>query len=368
MGFIEVVDVHKRFGKTVALRGVSLSIREGELFAILGPSGCGKTTLLRVIAGFEQPDEGRVLIGGQDVTDLPPDKRGTVMVFQNWALWPHMTVYENIAFGLKLRKLPKTEIEERVRWVLELLGLKGLENRYPSQLSGGQQQRVALARALVVKPRVLLLDEPLSNLDAKLRLKLRAELRKLQRQLGITMVYVTHDQEEAMSLADRIAVMRDGRVEQVGTPEELYNKPATLFTAVFLGRTSLVTGKVVDVDGDKAIVSLGGNNLVRAVNHGLSPGDEAAVAVKADGARVTKPSKMEYYTSIRGKVTVSMYLGSFNEIRLALPGTGQEILLDLPVEEPLPKPGEEVEAYVPLRNVHAFPIEEEVVRSLKEQA
>jgi ABC-type Fe3+/spermidine/putrescine transport system ATPase subunit len=367
LSYIEVVDVHKRFGKTVALRGVSLAVREGEFFAILGPSGCGKTTLLRIIAGFEQPDEGRVLIGGNDVTNLPPDKRGTVMVFQNWALWPHMTVYDNIAFGLRLRKLPREEIDRRVKWVLDLLGLKGLEHRYPSQLSGGQQQRVALARALVVQPKVLLLDEPLSNLDAKLRLKLRGELKKLQRKLNITTIYVTHDQEEAMSLADRMALMRDGRIEQVGSPEELYNNPATLFTAIFLGRTSLLVGKVVDLDGDLAIVTIGGVQ-VKAINHGLSRGDEAAVAVKADGARITRPTRESNYTTLRGRVTVSMYLGSFNEIRLQLADGQQEVLLDLPIEEPLPKQGEEVEVYVPLRNIHAFPAEEELVKSLREQA
>jgi ABC-type Fe3+/spermidine/putrescine transport system ATPase subunit len=364
-GFIRVEGVVKRFGRTVALRGVSLSVEKGELFAILGPSGCGKTTLLRIIAGFEIPEEGRVFIGGRDVTDVPPDKRGTVMVFQNWALWPHMTVYENIAFGLKLRKLPEKEIRERVRWVLELLGLEGLENRYPGQLSGGQQQRVALARALAVKPKVLLLDEPLSNLDAKLRLKLRGELKKLQRQLGITMVYVTHDQEEAMSLADRMAVMRDGVVEQVGTPSELYRHPRTLFTAVFLGRTSLVLGKVLEEEDGRVTVAIG-ETRIQAVNHGLAPGDQAAVVVKADGARLTPP-KTEY-TTIEGTVSVVMYLGGFIELRVTPPGVQHEVMLDLPPDASPPPPGEKVRAYVPLENVHAFPVEKKIVREAMEQA
>ncbi|KSW11798.1 spermidine/putrescine ABC transporter ATP-binding protein [Pyrodictium occultum] len=365
MSFIEVRGVVKRFGRTVALRGVNLSIGKEELFSILGPSGCGKTTLLRVIAGFEVPDEGRVFLEGDDVTELAPDKRGTVMVFQNWALWPHMTVYDNIAFGLRLRRLPREEIDRRVRWVLELLGLEGMENRYPGQLSGGQQQRVALARALVVQPRVLLLDEPLSNLDAKLRLRLRGELRKIQRQLGITMVYVTHDQEEAMSLSDRMAIMRDGLIEQVGRPEELYRSPKTLFTAVFLGRTTLVLGKVEDVEGETVVVRVG-STLLRAMNHGLSRGDEAAVVVKAEGARLHPPEEGGY-EAVKGRVTVSMYMGSFIEIRLLIPGTRYELLLDLPSDVEQPRVGSEVKVYVPLPNLHAYPVEERIVKEAMEQ-
>ncbi len=365
VAFIRAENIVKRFGRTVALKGVSLSIERGELFAILGPSGCGKTTLLRVIAGFEQPDEGRVYIGGRDVTDVPPDKRGTVMVFQNWALWPHMTVYDNIAFGLRLRKLPRDEIHRRVMWTLELLGLKGLENRYPGQLSGGQQQRVALARALAVKPEVLLLDEPLSNLDAKLRLKLRGELKKLQRQLGITMVYVTHDQEEAMSLADRMAVLRDGRLEQLGRPEDLYRRPETLFTAAFLGRTSLVLGKVVELEGGYATVRIG-DTVVKAVAHGIAPGEEAAVVVKADGARL-QPKPGRDYTRIRGRVTVSMYLGPFIEVRILPPGARHEVMLDLPSDATPPEPGSDAEIYVPVENIYAFPKVEEIVKETLEQ-
>ncbi|BEP18276.1 ABC transporter ATP-binding protein [Pyrofollis japonicus] len=367
MGFIDVENVVKTFGKTVALRGVSLSIEKGELFAILGPSGCGKTTLLRIIAGFEVPDSGRVLLEGRDVTNLPPDKRGTVMVFQNWALWPHMTVYENIAFGLRLRKLSKEEIDRRVKWALELLGLKGMENRYPGQLSGGQQQRVALARALVVEPRVLLLDEPLSNLDAKLRLRLRGELRKLQRELGITMVYVTHDQEEAMSLADRIAVMRNGIVEEIGTPEQLYSNPSRLFTAVFLGRTTLVLGKVAEIADNIAKVVIG-NAEINAINHGLGKGDSAAVVIKAEGATTRKPSNIQDYVVIKGTVSVSMYIGSFIEIRVSIPGLKHDILLDLPSDEKQPETGSTIEVYVPLRNIHAYPAEEEIVKEATEQA
>ncbi len=363
---IEVENVVKRFGQTIALRGVSLEIREGELFAILGPSGCGKTTLLRIIAGFEVPDSGRVYLKGKDVTNVPPDKRGTVMVFQNWALWPHMTVYENVAFGLRLRKLPEAEIRRKVLQTLEMLGLRGLENRFPSQLSGGQQQRVALARALVVEPEVLLLDEPLSNLDAKLRLRLRGELKQLQKKLGITMVYVTHDQEEAMSLADRIALMRNGLIEQVGSPSTLYKKPKTLFTAAFLGRTSLLLGKVMDAGDDKVLVRAGEIDIV-AQNHGLQKGEGAAVVIKAEGARM-EPHKGRETVKIRGTVTVSMYVGAFVEVRVRIPGSKYEVMLDLPLDTPAPGPGQEVEFYVPLDNIHAYPIEEDVIKEIAEQA
>ncbi|MEM0066581.1 MAG: ABC transporter ATP-binding protein, partial [Sulfolobales archaeon] len=226
---IELVQVSKRFGKVLAVDKVSVEIEKGEFFTFLGPSGCGKTTTLRIIAGLEIPDEGRVIMDGADITYLPPHKRDTAMVFQNYALWPHMTVFENVAYGLKVRKYPKEEIRRKVKEVLELVRLEGLEDRYPTQLSGGQQQRVALARALVVEPKALLLDEPLSNLDAKLRIEMREELKRIQKSLNITAVYVTHDQEEAMVLSDRIAVMNRGRVVQIGSPEELYGRPKTLF-------------------------------------------------------------------------------------------------------------------------------------------
>jgi len=217
-----------------------LEARDGEFLTLLGPSGCGKTTTLRIIAGFEKPERGEILFDGKRVNDLPPYERGIGIVFQDYALFPHMTVFKNIAFGLEMKRLPKAEIERRVRWALELVGLEGLENRYPEQLSGGQQQRVALARALVVEPDVLLLDEPLSNLDAKIRERLRGEIKRIQRELGITTVYVTHDQEEAMAVSDRIAVMNVGRVEQVGKPLELYYRPRTEFVARFLGLSNIL--------------------------------------------------------------------------------------------------------------------------------
>ena len=237
---ISIRNLVKSFGTTKALNNVNLEIEPGELFFLLGPSGCGKTTLLRHIAGFYTPDEGKVLIDGNDVTDVPPYKRDTGMVFQSYALWPHMTIAENVAFGLQMRKLPKAEINARVEKALETVRMQDRAKSKPNQLSGGQQQRVALARALVVEPRCLLLDEPLSNLDAKLRLEMRVEIRRICKDAGLTAVYVTHDQKEALSIADRIAVMRSGVVEQTGAPVEIYRRPSSTFTASFIGETNFL--------------------------------------------------------------------------------------------------------------------------------
>ncbi len=243
---VRVEGVWKRFGRVEALRGVTLTVREGELFTLLGPSGCGKTTLLRIVAGLLEPDEGRVFFDGDDVTGLPPHKRNVGMVFQDLALFPHMTVYDNVAYGLRVRRVPEDEVRRRVREILELVRLDPGEfaSRKPGQLSGGQQQRVALARALVIEPRVLLLDEPFSHLDYKIRQELMAEFKKLQKRLGITTIYVTHDQTEAMLLSDRIAVMNAGRVEQVGRPDEVYEKPRTLFVASFFGDSNILPARL----------------------------------------------------------------------------------------------------------------------------
>ncbi|HRK24263.1 MAG TPA: ABC transporter ATP-binding protein [Beijerinckiaceae bacterium] len=240
---IEIENVDLSYGQTRVLKDVSLSIRQGEFFAFLGPSGCGKTTLLRLIAGFNTCQSGRVLIGGKDVSALPPWKRDVGMVFQSYALWPHMSVARNVAFGLEERRLPRDQIEDRVDSALDIVGLKHLKDRKPSQLSGGQQQRVALARTIAVRPKVLLLDEPLSNLDARMRVDVRRELRALQQDLKLTTVFVTHDQEEANTISDRIAVMQDGRVQQVGTPQELYDAPANLFVAGFLGTANILAAE-----------------------------------------------------------------------------------------------------------------------------
>lgn len=239
MATVEIRNLKKEFGSVQAVAGVDLSIREGELFVVLGPSGCGKTTLMRMIAGLEKPTSGDVLIGSERVNDLPPRKREVAMVFQSYALYPHMTVFDNISFPLKAKKMPKQEIQQKVDWASSILGIQGLLDRRPRQLSGGERQRVALCRAMVKEPRVLLLDEPLSNLDAKLRVAARSELEMFQRRLGITTIFVTHDQIEAMALGDRIVVMSAGKVMQVGTPQEIYHNPANLFVATFLGSPAL---------------------------------------------------------------------------------------------------------------------------------
>ena len=241
---VDIRHVDLSYGANHVLNDVNLQINPGEFFAFLGPSGCGKTTLLRLIAGFNRADRGDVLIGGADVSSLPPWKRDVGMVFQSYALWPHMSVAQNVAFGLEERKVPRDEIARRVRTALELVGLGHLGERKPSQLSGGQQQRVAVARTIVIEPKVLLLDEPLSNLDAKMRVQVRRELRELQQRLNLTTIFVTHDQEEANAICDRIAIMNDGVIQQVGTPVELYEKPANLFVANFLGAANVIAGKV----------------------------------------------------------------------------------------------------------------------------
>ncbi len=241
---VDIRHVDLSYGANHVLKDVNLQINPGEFFAFLGPSGCGKTTLLRLIAGFNRADRGDVLIGGADVSSLPPWKRDVGMVFQSYALWPHMSVAQNVAFGLEERKIPRDEIARRVRTALELVGLGHLGERKPSQLSGGQQQRVAVARTIVIEPKVLLLDEPLSNLDAKMRVQVRRELRELQQRLNLTTIFVTHDQEEANAICDRIAIMNDGVIQQVGTPVALYERPANLFVANFLGAANVIAGKV----------------------------------------------------------------------------------------------------------------------------
>ncbi|MEX1102605.1 MAG: ABC transporter ATP-binding protein, partial [Dehalococcoidia bacterium] len=246
MTFLELTNVQKHFGDVVAVEDFNLSVERGEFVSFLGPSGCGKTTTLRMIAGFEQPTGGTIVVDGTDITHRPPNRRNVGMVFQSYALFPNMTVADNIGFGLKVRGRARSEIAQHVGELLELIHLADRGGRYPYQLSGGQQQRVALARALAIQPQVLLLDEPLSALDAKIRISLRKEIRSIQRQLGITTVYVTHDQEEALSLSDRVVVMSEGRIEQIGSPADIYNFPATPFVASFVGTLNLIAAQVVD--------------------------------------------------------------------------------------------------------------------------
>ncbi|MCV0402913.1 MAG: ABC transporter ATP-binding protein [Chloroflexi bacterium] len=278
--------VTKRFGSFTAVDDLSLEIPEGEFFSLLGPSGCGKTTTLRMIGGFEEVTSGAIYLGDQNVTDLPPFKRATNTVFQNYALFPHLSVFENIAFGLRRRKTALGEIRRQVAFMLELVELPGYEERRPNQLSGGQQQRVALARALVNNPRVLLLDEPLGALDLKLRKQMQVELKRIQSEIGITFIFVTHDQEEAMTMSDRIAVMRAGRIEQLGAPEELYERPTTEFVAGFLGVSNLLDGEVTERDGDMVSIRLTNGVLVQAPAAATNGAAKVRVGIRPEKLRV----------------------------------------------------------------------------------
>ncbi|MBI4194033.1 MAG: ABC transporter ATP-binding protein [Betaproteobacteria bacterium] len=307
---ISVENLTKRFGPLAAVSEVSIAIEEGELFTLLGPSGCGKTTLLRLVAGFYAPDEGVVRFGDRIVNAVPPHERGIGMVFQNYALWPHMTVLENVSYGLKLRKVPASEIAERVRGVLDKVKLGGLGDRYPGQLSGGQQQRVALARALVLNPQILLLDEPLSNLDAKIRVQVRAEIRKLQKELGITTLYVTHDQEEALTLSDRIAVFSQGKVQQVGSPKALYERPANRFVADFIGINNLIEGTVRSVEGPpglRAETALG--DLAAIHDAPLRAGDRCVICIRPENLVPDGASGGER-NRFTGRIAFAHYLGN----------------------------------------------------------
>jgi iron(III) transport system ATP-binding protein len=309
------------YGAAPVLDDVGLAVGRGEFFAFLGPSGSGKTTLLRLIAGFGAPSAGRILIGERDVTRLPPWSRNVGMVFQSYALWPHMTVARNVAFGLERRRLARSEIARRVAEALALVGLTAFAQRRPAQLSGGQQQRVALARTLVIEPEVLLLDEPLSNLDAKLRLEMRAELRALQRKLGITAIYVTHDQEEANAIADRIAVLNEGRIQQIGTPVELYDSPANRFVATFLGTVNLIEGRIERDGGfvadDLKLRDIGG------------PPGPACISIRPQGIGVGPPD-----AGIIATIVDHEFLGAVSRYRLQV--GRQRIVADVPHQRGAP--------------------------------
>ncbi|HET7602888.1 MAG TPA: ABC transporter ATP-binding protein [Gemmatimonadales bacterium] len=287
---IDVEGVVKRFGATTALDGVSLRVEPGKFVSLLGPSGCGKTTLLRIIGGFESPDAGRIAIHGQRVDGLPPNRRPVNTVFQRYALFPHKTVFENIAFPLVLRRVPVAQQREAVQRMLDLVRLPGIESRSPAQLSGGQSQRVALARALVGQPQVLLLDEPLAALDLKLRKAMQLELRRIQEELGTSFLYVTHDQEEALTMSDRIVLMNEGRIVQEGSPAEIYDRPATVFASGFIGEANLLRGTTTVVDGERAWVRVTDCDLeIVAPAHGIAPGRPVVVSVRPERLRVERP-------------------------------------------------------------------------------
>ncbi len=316
---IALEGVSKRFGKHEAVRDVSLSIRDGEFFSLLGPSGCGKTTTLRMIAGFEVPDEGRILLQGDDVTSVFSNKRPVNMVFQQYALFPHMSIYDNVAFGLKVKKVPRAEHPGRVQAMLRIVELEGLERRKPRQLSGGQQQRVALARALVNSPAALLLDEPLGALDVKLRKQMQLQLKAIQHDVGTTFVYVTHDQEEALAMSDRIAVMNGGRVEQIGSPREIYARPQTAFVADFIGSLNVLELKVDELVGDYAVARVGeAERVVVTAEPGTAVGDSVRVATRPEQVQLAALGNGAADTGSRlnGTIAEVVFLGMYTQFHV----------------------------------------------------
>jgi spermidine/putrescine transport system ATP-binding protein len=367
---VRLERVSKFFGDVAAVDDLSLDIAEGEFFSMLGPSGCGKTTTLRMIGGFEDPSVGTVYLGGRDVTDLPPYRRDVNTVFQSYALFPHLNVYENVAFGLRRKKVDKGDIEQRVREAMRLVDLEGFEERKPSAMSGGQQQRVALARALVNRPKVLLLDEPLGALDLKLRKQMQLELKTIQEEVGITFIYVTHDQEEAMTMSNRFAVMRHGKIEQIGPPETVYESPATEFVAGFLGASNLLDGEIAGTSGDVATVRLTSGQSIRmpaskvpsdvdtVVKVGVRP---EKISIEADEG---EPSPDANWVS--GLLRMSTYIGVSNQYKVEGPG-GAELTVyvqNLGADE-TPAPGRKVR--LTWRPEHTFVVRPSVPLSPEEE-
>ncbi len=316
MTSLTIENLTKRFGPTLALDRVDLRIEPGEIFFLLGPSGCGKTTLLRCIAGFLLPEEGRILFGDEDVTRVPPHRRETGMMFQSYALWPHLSVAKNVAFGLEERRVPRTEIDARVAAALGSVRMAELGERSIHQLSGGQQQRVALARALVIRPRFLLLDEPLSNLDAKLRLEMRGEIRRICKESGLTAIYVTHDQKEALSVADRMAILQTGRIRQIGTPAELYRRPGSRFVADFMGESNFIDATVTDSADDALIVTTAlGNFHATGTAHRWQPGDRCTLSIRPESWRISEEKRG--FNVLSGHISERVYLGEMAQYRFA---------------------------------------------------
>ena len=311
-------NIRKQFDSTVVVKDLSLDVREGELFFLLGPSGCGKTTCLRMVAGFYQPDGGTLQFGERTMNEVPPHKRNTGMVFQNYALWPHLTAHGNVEYGLKVRKIKNPQRAQMVKNALEMVRLDGLGDRYPSQMSGGQQQRVALARALVIRPDILLLDEPLSNLDAQLRLEMRAEIKRLHGETGTTALYVTHDQEEALSIADRVAVLKDGDLMQVGPPRELYRHPVSKFVAEFIGETNFLPGKISGVEAEALRVETpaGLISAARPAGH-WEIGQTAWCSIRPESWRLEGDATMN---QLGAQLEDAMYLGQNEQLRARLVG------------------------------------------------
>lgn len=328
MSTLSLLDLSKHFGRVRAVDQINLEVADGEFLCMLGPSGCGKTTALRMIAGFETPTSGDIRIDNSSIVRLGANRRPTAMVFQQYTLWPHMTVQENIAFGLKLRRLGGQEIVRKVREGLELVGLEGYEERYPRQLSGGQQQRIALARALVLEPKILLLDEPFSSLDALLRVRLREELRRIQRKLRITAIFVTHDQEEALSLADRIALMNAGHIEQLAPPSELYANPATLFAADFIGAMNLLTATV-----DNGQLQMGQQRLLMPED--AAHGQSFTVAIRPEDVAVVPATDSSVEGGWRGNVEQTMDMGHYRKVLVSLEGIEEPLKAYIPKVQPI---------------------------------
>jgi iron(III) transport system ATP-binding protein len=347
---VSIQNLVKKFGETVALKNISLEIEPQELFFLLGPSGCGKTTLLRTIAGFYQPDDGTLRFGDKTMNGVPPHQRNTGMVFQNYALWPHMTVADNVAYGLEVRKVSKTEMKQRIQEALAIVQMEPYASRMPNQLSGGQQQRVALARALVIKPDVLLLDEPLSNLDAKLRLEMREEIRRIHEQTRITTIYVTHDQKEALSLAKRMAILRDGRIEQIGDPRTVYRAPNSRFVADFIGETNWLSGTVTATDADGLQVRTESSLFQAPPQSALRIGQSVSLGFRPEAVEIGEQSINQMKASI-AHVT---YLGEVEQYELQV---GPQVRIKACELNPLAirQPGEEMAIFVRPHNliVHA---------------
>lgn len=344
MTAITLENVRKTFGSTVAVNDASLRIEDGELFFLLGPSGCGKTTLLRMIAGFLTPTSGTIRLGDVDVTNQPPEKRETGMVFQSYALWPHMSVAENVGYGLKVRKIPRAQRNERIEKALRAVQMIDYAKRKPNELSGGQQQRVALARALVIEPRVLLLDEPLSNLDARLRAEMRIEIRRICRESGITTVYVTHDQEEAMSMADRLVVMRDGHMIQLGPPADVYRRPENRFVAQFLGETNFISAEVVDASGGALHLDAPMGSIRSTGLHESTPrSGNLTCSIRPEAWIMSEPDdthRAPAHNAWNGRIVDTIYQGNLARHHVELDG---EVLVNASELNPKPrKPGQVV--------------------------
>jgi iron(III) transport system ATP-binding protein len=357
--YLVLKDLVKLFGRgtqtVLAVDRVSLEVQEGELVTLLGPSGCGKTTTLRMIAGFEFPTGGEILLDGEKINAVPPNRRPTTMVFQNYALFPHMSVRENIAYGLRIHRVPRRKIRERVDNVMKLVGLEGMGERSPAQLSGGQQQRVSLARSLIMEPKVLLLDEPLSNLDAKLRVSTRIEIRKLQRRLGITSVYVTHDQEEAMTLSDRVVIMHQGRIQQIGSPQEIYARPANRFVADFIGRANFLESRIVRLPkAEQAEVEVQGVTVRVPVVPGAHVAGAQVLLVIRPEAVELEPRREG---ALSGEVRESVYLGSEMFYEIAVGDHVLTVEVPDPQEHTLFEKGQEVSLRFKEHSLHLLPLQ-----------